>query len=181
MDIAVSSNFERLLWYLAYERTVQEDDVSKRAAACDQVRDWMNLVKNKGVVDLSPVLEGARKDFVADKTSDEQTIATIRKYNENKSYLADPHTAVGLHAAEVFAKENSPKTVQVVLSTAHPAKFAEAVQRAHASFDPNTVFGDLLSRERRVEAIVGTEEELVGLVKDAIDRVASSKQEGSGD
>lgn len=72
MDIAVSSNFERLLWYLAYERAAQADDASKRAVACDQVRDWMNLVKSKGAVDLSPVLEGARKDFVADKTNNEQ-------------------------------------------------------------------------------------------------------------
>lgn len=40
-------------------------------------------------------------------------------------------------------------------------------------FDPETVFGDLLSRERRVEAIVGAEEELAGLVRNAINRVAS--------
>ncbi|KAN0094546.1 Tryptophan synthase beta subunit-like PLP-dependent enzyme [Tylopilus felleus] len=176
MDIAVSSNFERLLWYLAYGKAVQNDDAAKRAAACDQVREWMTAVKTSGTVDLSAVLEGARRDFVADKANDEQTIATIRKYNETKSYLADPHTAVGLHAAEVFAKSNSAETVQVVLSTAHPAKFAEAVQRAHSSFDPETVFGDLLSRERRVQAIVGAEEELIGLVRSAIDRVASASK-----
>ena len=73
----------------------------------------------------------------------------------------------------MYACHSSAATVQVVLSTAHPAKFAEAVQRAHSSFDPETVFGDILSRERRVEAIVGTEEELIGLVRNAIDRVAS--------
>lgn len=72
MDIAVSSNFERLLWYLAYENVAQNDETSKRAAACDQVRDWMIAVKNKGSVDLSAVLEGARRDFVADKANDEQ-------------------------------------------------------------------------------------------------------------
>ncbi|KAI9567714.1 tryptophan synthase beta subunit-like PLP-dependent enzyme [Boletus coccyginus] len=176
MDIVVSSNFERLLWYLAYENAVQNDETSKRVAACVQVRDWMAAVKNRGSVDLSAVLEAARRDFVADKANDEQTIATIRKYNETQSYLADPHTAVGLHAAEVFAKSNSAATVQVVLSTAHPAKFAEAVQRAHSSFDPEKVFGDLLSRERRVEAIVGAEEELIGLVRNAIDRVASKQR-----
>ncbi|KAG6375162.1 tryptophan synthase beta subunit-like PLP-dependent enzyme [Boletus reticuloceps] len=173
MDIAVSSNFERLLWYLAYEIAVQDDKTSKRAAACEQVRNWMVAVKNRGTVDLSAVLEGARKDFVADKANDEQTVTTIRKYYETRSYLADPHTAVGLYAAEVFAKSNSTTTVQVVLSTAHPAKFAEAVQRAHPSFDLETVFGDLLSRERRVHAIVGAEEELIGLVRNAIDKIAS--------
>lgn len=71
MDIAVSSNFERLLWYLAYE-TVHNDETSKRAVACEQVRDWMVAVKNRGTVDLSAVLERARRDFVADKADDEQ-------------------------------------------------------------------------------------------------------------
>jgi len=72
MDIVVSSNFERLLWYLAYENAAQNDETSKRAAACFQVRDWMAAVKNRGVVDLSAVLEAARRDFVADKANDEQ-------------------------------------------------------------------------------------------------------------
>ena len=70
---------------------------------------------------------------------------------------------------------SSDTTIQVILSTAHPAKFADAVQKTQASFDPKTVFGDLLSRERRVEAIVGAEEELIGLVKNAIDNVASKQ------
>ncbi|KAF8131020.1 tryptophan synthase beta subunit-like PLP-dependent enzyme [Boletus edulis] len=151
MDIAVSSNFERLLWHLAYDIAVQNDKTSKRAAACEQVRNWM--------------IAGARRDFVADKANDEQTVTTIRKYYETRSYLADPHTAVGLCAAEVFAKSNSTTTVQVVLSTAHPAKFAEAVQRAHPSFDVETVFGDLLS--------LGTSQELTELVRNAIDKIAS--------
>ena len=72
MDIAVSSNFERLLWYLAYQSARQSDETSKRAAACDQVRNWMVGVKNRGTVDLSTVLEEARRDFVADKADDEQ-------------------------------------------------------------------------------------------------------------
>lgn len=72
MDIAVSSNFERLLWYLAYEKAAQNDEASRRAAACDRVRDWMTAVKNMGTVDLSAVLEDARRDFVADKADDEQ-------------------------------------------------------------------------------------------------------------
>lgn len=79
---------------------------------------------------------------------------------------------LGILYARLNDVRHSPaRTIQVILSTAHPAKFAEAVQGVNPSFDPETVFGDLLSRERRVEAIVGTEEELVGLVKSAIDRV----------
>lgn len=72
MDIAVSSNFERFLWYLAYENAEQNGETSKRAAACVQVYDWMAAIKNRGAVDLSAVLERARSDFVADKANDEQ-------------------------------------------------------------------------------------------------------------
>ena len=72
MDIAVSSNFERLLWYLAYENAEQNGETSKRAAACVQVYDWMTAIKNRGAVDLSAVLEHARSDFIADKANDEQ-------------------------------------------------------------------------------------------------------------
>lgn len=37
---------------------------------------------------------------------------------------------MGLHAARAFAKTNPPHVVQIVLSTAHPAKFSEAVTSA---------------------------------------------------
>lgn len=77
MDIVVSSNFERLLFYLAYGKVEQNDERSRCAAACDQVREWMIAVKNKGAVDLSAVLEEARRDFVADKANDEQVSPNV--------------------------------------------------------------------------------------------------------
>ena len=59
--------------------------------------------------------------------SEQQTEATIRKFYETSGVLVDPHTAVAIAAAEVEAKHETP---MVVLSTAHPAKFPEAVSRA---------------------------------------------------
>ncbi|KIJ64739.1 hypothetical protein HYDPIDRAFT_111332 [Hydnomerulius pinastri MD-312] len=181
MDIAVSSNFERLLWYLAYEKAQGTGDNEKRAAACTQVDKWMKDVKKSGSVDLTDVLTAAQRDFVAHKVDDKETLKTIGEYYSGekggKSYLVDPHTAVGLSAAELFASTSDSKsTVQIVLSTAHPAKFADAVEKAlgeNSSFDPKTVFGNLLERERRVEHIEGAEHELVGLVKNVIDKFAS--------
>ena len=69
MDILVSSNFERLLWYLAYEA----NGASDRAAACETVKGWMAKVKADGRVEVpTKVLELARRDFVAERISDEQ-------------------------------------------------------------------------------------------------------------
>ena len=77
MDILVSSNFERLLWYLAYESTASpgssDSDSKRRKAAGETVNSWMAKVKNDGRVEI-PVgaLELARRDFLAERVSDEQ-------------------------------------------------------------------------------------------------------------
>lgn len=73
MDILVSSNFERLLWYLA-----NEDASNDRQKACEAVAGWMAKVKENGrvVVPLA-VLEAARRDFLAERISDEQVLDEI--------------------------------------------------------------------------------------------------------
>ena len=71
MDILVSSNFERLLWYLAYEGI--EGQERTRLAACETLADWMQKVKSDGRVEVpTKVLQLARRDFVAERVSDEQ-------------------------------------------------------------------------------------------------------------
>jgi threonine synthase len=72
MDILVSSNFERLLWYLAYETTsgpVEERQLEAGAI----VNGWMNKVKAEGRVEVAvAALEQARKDFLAERVSDKE-------------------------------------------------------------------------------------------------------------
>ena len=69
MDILVSSNFERLLWYLAYEA---EGGGSMEAAGA-VVDGWMKSVKSNGRVEVpQKVLELARRDFSAERVSDDQ-------------------------------------------------------------------------------------------------------------
>ncbi|GJE93407.1 threonine synthase [Phanerochaete sordida] len=178
MDILVSSNFERLLWYLAFE-ALAANDAATRRGACDTVNSWMQSVKTDGRVQVpTKVLELARRDFVAERVTDEQTLETIRSYFESEpSYVADPHTAVGLAAARMIAPHNPPSTVQVVLSTAHPAKFSDAVTRAlqgSAKFDFErdvlpSEFRGLLEKERRV---IDVEAPRIELVKEVIERFA---------
>ncbi|KAF8513559.1 tryptophan synthase beta subunit-like PLP-dependent enzyme [Hysterangium stoloniferum] len=161
MDILISSNFERLLWYLAYE-----DAANDRQIACATVNGWMDKMKSDGRVSVPvSVLEAARKDFVAERISDSQTLQSIRDTFDESKYVADPHTAVGIAAAKVvaghrWAKDKGPsqEVVQIILSTAHPAKFSEAVttalhDAAAFSFEKDVLpddFKGLLKMERRV-------------------------------
>ena len=69
MDILVSSNFERLLWYLAHEADGKEE----RTGACETVAGWMGKVKSDGRVQVpTKVLELARRDFIAERVSDDE-------------------------------------------------------------------------------------------------------------
>ncbi|KAG5647481.1 hypothetical protein DXG03_009416 [Asterophora parasitica] len=177
MDVLVSSNFERLLWYLALENAFGTQ-AEKHAEAGRFLDGWMSNMKANGRVELPvPVLESARKDFLAERISDEQTLSTIQSFfGGNVSYIADPHTAVALSAARIIAKENSSNTHQIVLSTAHPAKFSEAVSRAlegspEFNFDRDVLpeeFRGLLEKEKRV---IDVERPDVELVKAVIERV----------
>ncbi|KAJ3882261.1 tryptophan synthase beta subunit-like PLP-dependent enzyme [Lentinula edodes] len=175
MDILVSSNFERLLWYLAYEN-VPEDESDRRGKAGEIVAGWMNQMKSDGKVEVpASVLETARQDFCAERVSDEQILTSIQSHFSGiPSYVVDPHTAVGLFAAERMAQHNGPSVVQVILSTAHPAKFSEAVSTAlketpNFDFEGQIMpkeFNGLLQKERRV---VDVESADVDLVKSIIE------------
>lgn len=72
MDILMSSNFERLLWYLAFQTTEGEDGKRRREASAT-LAGWMGRMKSDGRVTV-PVaaLEAARADFLAEMISDEK-------------------------------------------------------------------------------------------------------------
>ena len=83
MDILVSSNFERLLFYLALEGTtagavaadgeVDGGRAAKIRVAGQNVQGWMTKLKTEGrVVVPRLAVEAARRDIIADRASDEQ-------------------------------------------------------------------------------------------------------------
>ena len=55
------------------------------------------------------------------------TLAAIRAYHEKLNYLLDPHTAAGVYVASQFNELEEP---MICLSTAHPAKFPDAIEDA---------------------------------------------------
>jgi threonine synthase len=74
-------------------------------------------------------ISGLKKIFSSNKVTDTDTITTIKNVYQRYSYLLDPHTAVGYNALEKFIAANESKN-NIVLATAHPVKFPEAIQRA---------------------------------------------------
>ncbi len=116
MDIQISSNFERYLFDL-----LGRD--SKKLA------NLMNEFKAKGAISLSDdLLAKARAEFKVSRADDNETISLIKDCYEKTGYILDPHTAVGMKGAKEIA--NKVDSAVVLLATAHPAKFPDAVEKA---------------------------------------------------
>jgi threonine synthase len=116
MDIQVASNFERLMFDL-------EDRDGDRVSALMAEFDARRAFR------LSPAaLERARALFLGARVDEDETRATIGRVFAESGQVIDPHTAVGVAAAR--AHRPDPSVPVVVLATAHPAKFPEAVEAA---------------------------------------------------
>ncbi len=116
MDIQISSNFERLL----FEESGRDSEFVTRAMA--------DLRENGGFDIPSSTLAPIRERFTAQRVSRNEAAAAMATLFEVEGLLIDPHTAVGLAAAQTEQARNGAR--MVVLGTAHPAKFPEAVKRA---------------------------------------------------
>jgi threonine synthase len=75
-------------------------------------------------------LQAIRRDILGCGFNDEETLQSMREALQRYSYLPDPHTAIGVLGWESFLKQHSAPAQGIVLATAHPAKFAETVERA---------------------------------------------------
>ena len=119
MDIQISSNFERYLFEL-----LERDST--------RIRDLMTRFAAYGEFAVSrETHQKATELFFAHQFSDRQTRAQIKRVYEESGELLDPHSAIGVAAARKYLANHSSTTEPtIVLATAHPAKFADAVQHA---------------------------------------------------
>lgn len=109
MDIQISSNLERLLFELL------DRDGARTAELVLRFRE------------LGSVEAPRDPSFAAARIDDAETLDVIRDVYDRYGYLADPHTAVGIGAARKVGRDGERI---VCLSTAHPAKFPDAVRKA---------------------------------------------------
>jgi threonine synthase len=75
-------------------------------------------------------IENVRKEIWGHGATDEETLREMHAVWDRYRYVSDPHTAVGIHAWEAYRKEHPEPSQGLVLATAHPAKFADVVQKA---------------------------------------------------
>ena len=139
MDIQVSSNFERLLF----------ESIGRDASILQGLMD--GLGQSGSFTVPAAGLAAMRKLFKANRASEADTAATIRRVKAEADYLLDPHSAVGVHVASPLTGGDTPV---VTLSTAHPAKFPAAVKDA-VGIEPGLPpwLADLYQREERLTVL----------------------------
>ncbi|PVE26294.1 threonine synthase [Microvirga sp. KLBC 81] len=117
MDIQISSNFERLL-FESYDRNGEA--IRRLMASLNQSRSFM--------IEAGP-LARIREEFSAEAVNEAKVVDEMANTYRTTGYVLDPHSAVGTRAGRALLKDKAEVPV-VALSTAHPAKFPDAVERA---------------------------------------------------
>lgn len=116
MDILISSNLERLLYFVAGSGTVV---------------NCMKSLADTGAYTIDKdILNEISRDFCGYYANETNTTETISNIYDTYNYLADPHTAVGLYCSENYSLNCNSQNYMVVLSTASPFKFAASVYKA---------------------------------------------------
>ena len=140
MDIQISSNFERLLFDL-YDR-------NGKALA-----EAMAEFRRSGTLKVGAnALAHVRTLFDAGRLDEEGTLGAIADCRRRFGETIDPHTAVGYAVAQQHRRD--PNVPMVVLATAHPAKFPEAVAKATGERPRLPArLGDLMDRAERMDGL----------------------------
>ncbi len=140
MDIQVSSNFERLLFEAS-------------GADAKGVTALLSSFRSTGRAEVPAAwIERIREEFDGGRLDDAGTLSEMRRVYADNGMLVDPHTAVGLQVGR--DRRRDPDVPLIVMGTAHPAKFAEAVIEATGETPelPKRV-GDLMNLPERFESI----------------------------
>ena len=112
MDIQLASNFERLIYYVNNSNSEKTAEIMKK------------VKQNSYQIERSN-LEIIQKDFLSESCNEKETLEIIKQNYEANNMVLDPHTAIGLGAAQKLSLSDC-----VVLSTAHPCKFPDATNNA---------------------------------------------------
>ena len=148
MDILVSSNLERLLYFLSGDTGL--------------VASLMLQLNTQGFYTVPAELKQAMdEEFWAGFCEDAKAKETIARVFREQGYLCDTHTATGWAVAENYVNSTGDNAPMVVLSTASPYKFPAAVL---SSLEAATQTDEFAQMER-LEEVSGVKipENLAGL------------------
>lgn len=149
MDIQVSSNVERYLYY-------------KFGESPSKVSAFMKSFAEQGEATVHFNTDRFDQAFLAGSANNDETIETIREVYGEVGYLLDPHSAVGVCVGRRFRREDIPL---LCLATAHPAKFSDAIEMAlpgigvhHESLDS---LAELPARKLKLKADVSAVRQVI--------------------
>lgn len=153
MDIQISSNFERYLF-----------EASGRDAAL--VRSQMQSLAQSGRFEIGPALGSLRQEFEAAAGSETEVAEAIRRVRREAGYLMDPHTACAFVA--LGKAKHRCAAPDVILATAHPAKFPDAME---------AITGERPALPPRLGSLMTDPERFVRLANDlaAVERFVESR------
>ena len=114
MDILVSSNLERLIYWLA-------------GNSANKNVDCMSGLSAKGVYHISEEMREKSSDFYGNFASEEETGDAIKTLFEDTGYIIDTHTAVAASVYQKYKKDTQDTTKTLIVSTASPYKFTRSV------------------------------------------------------
>jgi threonine synthase len=143
MDIQVASNFERLLFELK----------GRNGAAVAQT---VAAFRRDGALPADDqAWQAATKSFAGHRVDDAGTLAEIGNTYKRTGMLIDPHTAVAVAAARARLEDDQGGDAPMVaLATAHPAKFADAVEQATGVRPPlPSALGEIMEKPERVAVL----------------------------
>lgn len=142
MDILISSNLERLLFDLCDHDS-------------DRVAQYMKQLGQKGKYRVEPeLMSRLRETFYGDYCNDMEGRAAISDYFGEMHYLIDPHTAVAAGVYHKYVRNTEDPTPTILVSTASPYKFADAVLRAIGAGVPEDDFARLQELSERTGTVV---------------------------
>ena len=148
MDIQSASNFERLIYYINNSDSKITAHIMKKIK-----QNSYQIEKNN--------LEIIQKDFLSESCNEHETLEIIKKTYQENNMILDPHTAVGVGAANKLSFDNC-----VVLSTAHPCKFPDATNNAinmHEKLPQE--LQHVLDKEENFQVIKNNTEEVKKFIK----------------
>ena len=153
MDISVASNFERLIYDFYLNRNSE---------------DCSNLYKqfpNQGIKINDAMWQKSRDLFMSYSIDDDSTFDAMKFYNNKYGYVMDPHTAVAAKAINIL--KDKLKNQTVILSTAHPAKFPNALKKAGISINeiPNNL-REVISKKEVAVQLSASDDSIFNYIKE---------------
>lgn len=140
MDILISSNFERLVFH-----AIDEDD--------SLLKEYMQDLAERKSYAIPEKYHANFSDFIAEFANQEETMEEIKEVYEKTGYVLDPHTAVASKAHRKASQQGLSRKPVVIISTASPYKFPEAVLTALDIDTDGFSDADLLSQLKEVSGV----------------------------